>query len=446
MIDGLNLAILLLATIGGLPFLVFYLAEHDVFSPIGFLGLGYLINIIGPTLDYASNGTRPILFNEPLSYLISPLLLVVVCIYILLWGYTSRIGNQLAVSTPQPFNRWHPWRAIGTALFFTLIGVVSYAVFVTYTGGIPTTFAELSQKRRPPTEYLRWGVSFIYVASLIYWTTILHENWRLHEPKSLPGIPLLLLSLTFPIYTSSRSQLILLVAMHLLLFHYHRRYLSARGILTLAPITLLTANAMYVVRRTGSVTSTEVLNPMNALQGVIGARRNGITAIAHIYHLAGDELSYLWGTSLIHWVVFPVPRAVWPAKPMNIGQYLGAELYGRGVGIVGAGTPPTLIGELYLNGGLLFLLPGMFIFGVLVRWGYLYFNPLETKNPLNILLYAVFAVEICLRGLTGNWSLSMVGFLMWLLPLLFAGVLISLPEIRERYLWSTEHHYSSQAD
>lgn len=433
MLDGLNIVILLIPVIGGAPFAFYYLAERDVFSPIGFIGLSYLINIFGPALDYATNGTKPVLFNEPLTYLIMPLLLVVISIYVFIGGYAASISNDLASLTPQPFTRWHPRRAIGTAMFFAIIGVISYAVFVTYTGGIPNSLAELSRKRRPPTEYLRWGVSFLYMSSLIYWTTILHEGWRLPSLKSLPAIPLSLTSLTFPIYASSRSQLVWLVGMHLLLFHYHRRYFSARAIVTLAPVTLITVNAMYVIRSTGSATLSQILNPANVLEGAIGARPNGLTAIAHLYHLAGDELPYLWGESLVHWIIFPIPRALWPGKPMNLGQQLGAELYGQGVGIVGGGTPPTLIGELLLNGGVPLTIFGMFVFGIFVRWGYLYFNPVQTENPLNILLYAGFAVEFCNGIFSGTSSLGLIGFLLWAIPLLLAGALITLPGVIKQY-------------
>jgi len=394
-----------------------------------FVGLGYLVVILGPSLDYSMHGTHGemLFFNRP-RYLIEPLIIVVLSIFLFTIGYNGKFGKDLAQRIPRIRNSWNTRRASVTTMVFSAIGIISLLIFLQVTGGIPTSVSEASQLRRPPTEYLRWGVSFLWLASLIYWSNIFTNDWNILSLKTLPVIPVTLITVIFPIYTSSRLTLFMTIISHLLLIHYHRKYISFRQVSSLAPVIIAIASLMLGFRRLGGPKEDAIImyaSPSTAFFNSIGARNNGLTVIAHIYHQTGKELRYYYGETMLQTVVFPIPRAVWSGKPMNIGQVLGVEIYGQGVGFVGAGTPPTIIGELWLNFGFLGVLAGMFLFGVVARGGYLYFEPLDSSNPLAIILYIGFVIEFCNRLFMLYTSSAIIQFLLWIFPLLVANIYIS---------------------
>ena len=76
------------------------------------------------------------------------------------------------------------------------------------------------------------------------------------------------------------------------------------------------------------------------------------------YHLAIDKTSfiisevsqrdlYLYGASLVTFIVAPIPRLIWPEKPnVSIGPWVAKEIYNRHRK---SGVPPGFIAELFLN-------------------------------------------------------------------------------------------------
>jgi oligosaccharide repeat unit polymerase len=76
-----------------------------------------------------------------------------------------------------------------------------------------------------------------------------------------------------------------------------------------------------------------------------------------------DDVDLLYGSSYFALLTLPVPRAVWPDKPGQVGGLVGDVFFHSP-----AGTPPGPIGEAYWN----FHIPGVviifFLFGVFQKW------------------------------------------------------------------------------
>jgi hypothetical protein len=62
-----------------------------------------------------------------------------------------------------------------------------------------------------------------------------------------------------------------------------------------------------------------------------------------------------------------VPRLLWPGKPLNLTGYEFSQEYFGEPSTVYTSTPDTFVGGLYLYGGWVPMLAGMFLLGCMVR-------------------------------------------------------------------------------
>ena len=76
-----------------------------------------------------------------------------------------------------------------------------------------------------------------------------------------------------------------------------------------------------------------------------------------------SEVGYLRGSSYMAILALPVPRALWPNKPKQIGGHVGLTFYGYS-----AGVPPGAVGEAYWNSGFVGVVVVFFLFGCFHRW------------------------------------------------------------------------------
>ena len=87
----------------------------------------------------------------------------------------------------------------------------------------------------------------------------------------------------------------------------------------------------------------------NVLESIV-LNRNQIELpkTAHIINAVPETLDFQYGKTLTRWLAAPIPREVWPDKPViHPGPIIGNRIYGQRV----AGVPPGLIAELWWNFG-----------------------------------------------------------------------------------------------
>jgi hypothetical protein len=112
-----------------------------------------------------------------------------------------------------------------------------------------------------------------------------------------------------------------------------------------------------------------------------------------------------WGLTYFTQVVNPIPRAIWPGKPVADAGLILARAYGA---IDRYGEPtmtisPGFLGEAYLNFGFLGLIVIPAVAGVLVRaWDELF--PVATRSLPAFLIYAAGLVTIFANGRSFNFS------------------------------------------
>ncbi|WP_226479855.1 O-antigen polysaccharide polymerase Wzy [Natrinema amylolyticum] len=440
-----NGTLVVLAICGGAPIAVKYVSGGDFFAPTAFLGLGYLISVFGPVLDIAAFGPddrRLLLGNDP-EYLVLPMLLIVVYVAALMTGVALWSGRERR--PPVTMGRWNHERARCIGLVFVSIGTVGFLALLLTTGGIPTSLSDLSTKRRPPNEYIRWTAQFLQYGSIIlfanYLTSSLSQRWTSGILFGLSFLPATFL----PFYTSQRSTLLLFLIALLVIAYYLDEQVTGAKLVSVVPTGIFLSNAMLQFRKASwqGASALEVGNLLRpeSLIGFFEANRGNVVAHAHILHMVPEESGYRFGSTLFTWAVFPVPRAVWPSKPINLGQQLGVLIYARGEGIVGSGTPPFIAGELYLNFGIVGVLVGGLVLGVIVGKVMGYLRPSSATNPGLVIFYSIFATQFVVGTMRGDFSPTMVNTLKWVVVMvpavIFAAGGIQIGRVNSNYVISS---------
>jgi hypothetical protein len=121
---------------------------------------------------------------------------------------------------------------------------------------------------------------------------------------------------------------------------------------------------------------------------------------------------------MVDWIVFPIPRAFWEGKPVNVGSQLAAIIYDAN-----NGTPPGLIGDIYWNFWIFGVLAGMFIIGLVLR-SLVSYRGRSSNSPAAILFTTV---SIYLIARLPAVTPLMISLGLWLVPISIAILVVRIP-------------------
>jgi hypothetical protein len=94
----------------------------------------------------------------------------------------------------------------------------------------------------------------------------------------------------------------------------------------------------------------------------------GLAKSGHIINAVPDILELQYGSTMAVWLVAPIPRSIWPGKPLiHSGPILGALVFDSFANGQRTGVPPGLFAELYWNFHLPGVVLGCFMLGWLLR-------------------------------------------------------------------------------
>lgn len=101
------------------------------------------------------------------------------------------------------------------------------------------------------------------------------------------------------------------------------------------------------------------------------------------------ELEYQYGKTLVNGLTAPIPRALWPGKPLGGGNMVyTATFYPSYYQHLNTEYSLSIIGELYMNFGVAGVLAGSVLIGMFLRWLYGKANQGRGRN-LWLLVYGV---------------------------------------------------------
>ena len=169
--------------------------------------------------------------------------------------------------------------------------------------------------------------------------------------RRLPKIPLILGALVF-----------LLVVIP---FNGTYRSVVRQGSVALTPGQAV-ATAPEILRQT--VTGNSAAFVLSNSTTYMMQRIREIDSVAIIVQRTPQQISFRSPKQLIEGPLAGiVPRLLWPGKPLNLTGYEFGQKYFGEPSTVYTSTPDTFVGGLYLYGGWLPMLAGMFLLGCVVR-------------------------------------------------------------------------------
>ncbi|MFB6264014.1 MAG: O-antigen polymerase, partial [Bradymonadaceae bacterium] len=210
-----------------------------------------------------------------------------------------------------------------------------------------------------------------------------------------------------------------------ILFHYLRRSIRLRWLLAVATALSVVFIFLTSLRR-GARSTHEVMQfyqPAPILRHMVGNRNLlGAAKTAHIIDGVPEHLPYQYGRSYVVWLVTPVPRTVWPDKPaIRTGALVGEAIFNTPER---TGVPPGVIGELYINFGLVGIPIGMFLVGFGLRSLYVTLRP-HLKSRNGALVYLCFLTPLGYQLVASDFPGTMINLGKNIIPILAATYLLT---------------------
>jgi oligosaccharide repeat unit polymerase len=382
----------------------------------------YLEGIDGFTLRF------PILLSDPTS--------VRRALNLAAWGALAFGAGFLAVprlADANPARAVSVWRADRFAVAATsmsLAGLLLFGIGVALLGGLSALFAALGDRLRQfeGKNYFFQAIVVHLSVALVWFVRLLRDG---RAPLKAPGFAVFL-SVAFTLVGLLGNKSTLFVAVVALAVIYAR----LRRALTL-PIALLGAAALivgltiyalfareYLV--TGALQSIDQFDAASiwrVVQVELGGNFIQLQTLSILIDQMPGTLDWQMGKTPLALVTMPVPRVLWPGKPLPAtGPFTDAffpGLYDSG----GTTIPPGLLGEWYMNFGQVGVVLGMLAFGVLYGW--LAARWRRLRDDASLLAYALM-VGLLPHYVRGEMVSATVAFLLIYLP---AYALLRVSEI-----------------
>jgi oligosaccharide repeat unit polymerase len=257
--------------------------------------------------------------------------------------------------------------------------------------------------------YFRMLVNFASPAFFIAFVFFLVSKRRLISYLGFFIIILGFLNIAFSFFVSSRGGVVFFILNILVVLSIYNR-INIKSILLGTLFAGLLFSAMTTLRP--STTSNIDQVSFNIFDPII-VNRNllDISVTSKIYNEVPEQLEFQYGSTFLSLFVAPVPRTYWPSKPaVNPGKTIADELYSFDPNSQ-AGVPPGIIGELFINFGILGVFTGLLLLGIIIKKIYLYFNfeSIIRKNKVILYIAVIMNVTVILFG--GSINQALISFL-----------------------------------
>lgn len=410
---------LLLVPLGALLLLPFCIAAFkkqkiNLLEPIFIVVFGYgLFLFVRPLYILTFNDFEFMGFiNAPKEAIPLAIALSILGLAVLYLGYYSSVGPTIARRLPAG-GGVPPQRLRNSGLILLVLGSLLYLAFLTGPGGGAEGDAGFGS-----SAYFYLGVNVAAVGIFLL------GNWIMLRPQWTKILLLLALLVAFigvSTYTGKRYHLLYLgLSLAASFYLFRRKPFTFRSLLLFLPPAFLYITGVGFVRGGESVTLTAAAGyePVAAAQRFFASADLGtFDTFTRILGVVPESFPFVMpGRTFLYLFVAFVPRSLWPDKPLPTSELVLQEVVGD-VGAIGSGGGYTysLLGGLYIEGGIMMLVVGTFIFGVFCRavWHYYVLNGhLLSQAVLAVSLPHVLLLQ---RGFNDN---TLVWYLTYLVPIL----------------------------
>ena len=339
----------------------------------------------------------------------------------LLGGYLL-LPRSLVRRVPDVFaEAWDYRRAAWVVGILATLGIVGKIVRIAGGGyfhiGRSTSF--LSSPFVSLIGYLDWVWLIAFGIALLVYYALAHDG-ALHARRwGVVSGALFAIGAVFAVFSCGREGVFLIVILYLLIRWYAKRIAWWKVILSIALAVAIIFPLGNVCRSEAGrdhffseVTRGETITaPVSAAVRVASdsffSRINHSFTITHV--VAFDLEDFMSSFLQDIFVNLGPPRFLWADKPVSINAR-GNE-FGHRIGVLAPDDPltavgPTLPGELFINFGVAGVLIGMFLFGLLLKFLYVYLIARGVLTLSGILVHGVAWLTL-LRGLE-VWAVPLI--------------------------------------
>ena len=365
--------------------------------------------------------------DQTISYFLQPTFMLVAGFILFTIGYQFSYG-KFSFKRFKLYNQARAWdqqKLMQLAAIYFLIALAGIILFVRAIG-ISSIFADLSGKRFLVLDegdnnltasfgYYRLMASFIQPLLYIFLLNFLFERKKLLSTHGVVLILIALANLFFPIFTSSRSDLLTIFLNAFIIISLAGR-LNARLLIPISFSAIILFMLVTLLRpaKSNSVDTTKIslLDPFIYNRNLLD-----VSKTAHIINSVPEKMPFEHGETFLALLYAPVPRTVWPDKPaLSVGKDIAHQVYGYSQKNL-AGIPPGMPAELYLNFGYPGILLGFFLVGILLKK---LFNSFQFDGPViknRIVLYVVIVVSITITLFGSSINQAVLAILQAYIPL-----------------------------
>ena len=385
---------LLLAGVFVTAWIISWRTSHDVFAPLlpvaGYLFLG--IGVRGLALR---EGWVPNTYSVPLSngwLMASVFLLGALATGCCIMGYRSRAGQRLGhgwLSRHWATTPYTPQIVTWFCVAAAGVGVLSLVLLrqrFGSTAGFGETPAVVASQVSKGGQFVDEMLAYFPIAGFLV-------GWRRRGMGVVGRLATLAnfgLVVTWFLLAGRKSLLFELILGIFILQHYLRRRIRGRVLVAaVVPALVLVSLAFYFKAygfRTHSIEEQYSQRPaVAAVVDPLLSRSYDFDAAEMILAKTKSVDDYRLGSTLDELLWFYIPRQWWPSKPQSFSFTFGTEFFGAVSPNVS--YAPSMMGELYLNFGVIGVMAGFYLLGVALRA--CYEGLALRKTQLTAVLYTI---------------------------------------------------------
>lgn len=396
----------------------------DIFDPIYFFAVIFaLLLIVRPFFILAKYDFTFLNIIGASDEYIQPVLLSLLSGYLFfIAGYRrcSALEKILDIFvTPRKLSEMSIQRITVFAILYFFVGVVTYLYFYEYKLSLQNDV----NTYRETSAYIYLGIDLLIPATILFFVISLTSRNLFHKATFIISL-LLSIYMFGSLYARYRTIALLL---SLVVFYFLFRFKRPRPLssVTAVFITLLIFSLTGMFRGAlgnidisidsvvNTFTNFDILYRFVSSQGDATMFDMLVLYFQEIPH----NLTYLYGIGFIQLLVHPIPRFIWPGKPIQPTALFMEQTLPE-FSTHGVGFASSIFGDLYWNFGYLGLTLGMLVIGLILKNIFIWQRKRSTFITAQLFYAFVFAYfPMYMRGEfvgTSSW------FLFTLIPTLLA--------------------------
>jgi oligosaccharide repeat unit polymerase len=310
-------------------------------------------------------------------------------------GYFSRLSNVIARKLPYITNT-HVSSMVYLLICYFIIGLIS-AIFTIKLIGLQIIIhspIEVARKLNVGGGYIRLGLSTVSIVLYTLFSLRMFEK-RKSIPNSLIWIALLTPSV-FGVFQGVRGELLRIGGILFVLWCYARyKTPKLRNIIHFIPMIIAAVFIALILMNWFRIYGTIDVNLMNRdmIYELLWQQLCPFDWAVFVAEQLAQSGNYLFWLPYLYLFIAPIPRAIWPEKPIISLEYLFVEQFESDLPI-GSTITLTIPGELHLEMPFIGVLVGMAFLGLVLKVCYEYRNLHFNNWAANMIYSFVYVFTI----------------------------------------------------